>query len=255
MAKVICPACHLSEHWRLADGRRRCKGCRKTFRSTHTTQFRLSRYHQNRLIEYFCLGVPVYRLRFLLPISLPTMRRFFRFLRQLLYDESVKELEEARLSGSLEMDETVFGGKVKGKRGWGAAGKHMVFGMYKRNGHVLTFPVPNRSRVTLTDIIFRHTSAGSLCYTDDWHAYTYLSIRHGHVVINKERGRPAGRDTINGIEGFWSYAKHWLYQYRGVPRQYFHLYLKETEFRFNHRAKNLIPLVKQLIKQQIGTTI
>jgi transposase len=49
------------------------------------------------------------------------------------------------------------------------------------------------------------------------HNYIY----HG----NKEYVR---EDThINRIEGFWSYAKNWLYIYRGVPREYFHLYLFE----------------------------
>ena len=45
------------------------------------------------------------------------------------------------------------------------------------------------------------------------------------VIIRKEKGRPLGRDHINGIEGFWSYAKNWLYPYRSVPRKLFHLYL------------------------------
>lgn len=37
-----------------------------------------------------------------------------------------------------------------------------------------------------------------------------------------------GWDHINGIEEYWSYATHWLYPYRGVPRHRFHLYLKEA---------------------------
>lgn len=52
---------------------------------------------------------------------------------------------------------------------------------------------------------------------------------------------------INGIEGFWSYAKTWLYHYRGVPKRYFHLYLKEIEFRFNHRDDELFPLLVELL--------
>jgi len=38
--------------------------------------------------------------------------------------------------------------------------------------------------------------------------HTFLDIRGDHVVIRKEKGRLKGRDHINGIEGFWSYAKH-----------------------------------------------
>jgi transposase-like protein len=31
------------------------------------------------------------------------------------------------------MDETMFGGRRPGKRGWGASGKNIVFGIYQRN--------------------------------------------------------------------------------------------------------------------------
>jgi len=44
---------------------------------------------------------------------------------------------------------------------------------------------------------------------------------------------------INGIEGFWSYAKHILYNYRGVSKYHFPMYLKEIEYRFNHREENI----------------
>ena len=72
-------------------------------------------------------------------------------------------------------------------------------------------------------------------------------MRGEHVVIRKEKGRPVGRDHINGIEGFWSYAKNWLYPYRGVPTKFFHLYLAEVCWRFNHRDEDLKPLLKSLL--------
>jgi len=40
----------------------------------------------------------------------------------------------------------MFGRKRSGKRGWGAQGKVIVFGMYKRNGLIVTFPVSTLSR-------------------------------------------------------------------------------------------------------------
>ncbi len=97
----------------------------------------------------------------------------------------------------------------------------------------------------------KYTKPGSLYYTDDRHAYTFLDIRGNHVVIRKEKGRSKGRDHINGIEGFWSYAKHWLYHYRGVPRRYFHLYLKKIEWRFNHRNENLVKLLRTYMNQLV----
>jgi len=70
-----------------------------------------------------------------------------------------------------------------------------------------------------------------------WFAYTSLPIRGNHVALLKENGIPKGQDHINGIEDFWSFAKHWLYQYRGIHQAYFPLYLKEVEWQFNQRIR------------------
>ena len=72
------------------------------------------------------------------------------------------------------------------------------------------------------------------------------------MVVLKEKEVPKGRDHINGIKGFWSFAKHWLYQYRGIPKTYFPLYLKEVEWQFNHRNENLVLLLRKLLNQQIS---
>jgi transposase len=171
-------------------------------------------------------------------------------LRETIYRNTIKELEP--LSGEIEMDETMFGGRKPGKRGWGATGKCIIFGIYQRNGKVLTFPISSRAKETIRPYITRYTQAGSLYYTDDWFAYTFLPIRGNHVVVLKEKGVPKGRNHINGIEGFWSFAKHWLYQYRGIPKANFPLYLKELEWRFNHRNENLVVLLRRLLNQQIS---
>lgn len=247
----VCPRCGGKKFWQLSSGRRRCQSCGLTRKSGKTVwqKTRISPYWKGRLVEFFCLGVPGYRLRFQVPYSQPTIQRWFRILRETIYQQILKQLQ--LLSGEIEMDETMFGGRRPGKRGWGASGKNIVFGIYQRNGKVLTFPVSSRAGHALIPLITHHTKPGSLYYTDDWFAYTFLPIRGNHVVVTKEKGLPKGRDHLNGIEGFWSYAKHWLYQYRGVPRQYFHLYLKETEWRFNHRNENLVRLLRKLLNQQI----
>ena len=77
--------------------------------------------------------------------------------------------------------------------------------------------------------ITQYTKAGSPYYIDDWFVYAFLPIRGNHVALLKEKGIPRGRNHLNVIEGFRSFAKHWLYQYRGIPKAYFPLYLKEVE--------------------------
>jgi transposase len=138
-----------------------------------------------------------------------TAQQLYLLFRQAIYDVCVQQLTQILLDGENEVDESMYGGHRKGKRGWGAAGKHIVFGMYQRNGFVFTFPVPDRSISTLIPLAQKHSHAGSLSYPDDWHAYTRLSVKGDHVVIVKGKGVPRakGRVHITVIEGFWGLFK------------------------------------------------
>jgi transposase-like protein len=90
------------------------------------------------------------------------------------------------------MDEALFGGHHKGgKRGWSSIEyKNLVFGIYRRNGIVITFPpVFDRKHETLITLIKQHTRKGSLYYTDDHTTYATLSLIGKHSSIahgNKE---------------------------------------------------------------------
>jgi transposase len=84
--------------------------------------------------------------RFSLVAGRPATERFYRLIRT-----AMAHAEQLRgpFEGSLECDETTFGGARKGKRGWGAAGKVIVFGIIKRNGLVKTQPIPAHDRASI----------------------------------------------------------------------------------------------------------
>jgi transposase len=241
-----CPECSYTRAWHLKDGRFKCKKCGNRYSWISVWEAsRLPNNIKKKLLEYFVLGVPVYRLRFRIKVSRVAIQRFYHLTRAVL-----AQTEECRepFDGAIECDETMFGGHRKGKRGWGAAGKIIVLGILQRNGKVKVFPVQGRKGEEIITLVREHTKPGSLYYTDDWHAYGSLAIRGDHIVVRKEAGRPKGRAHINGIEGFWSYAKNWLYLYRGVPRKNFPLFLGEISFRFNHRNEDIFPLIYKMLK-------
>lgn len=241
-----CPECSASRPYKLSDGRLKCRACGKRFSWTSVwDSVRLSSREKTRLLELFVLGVPVYRQRFDTSVSAKSRERFYRLIRTCMAQQ--EQLREP-FTGALECDETTFGGARHGKRGWGAAGKVVVFGIVKRNGEVKAAPIAQHDQATIMEQIQAHTREGSLYYTDAWQAYATLRLRGDHVVVRKEKGKPVGRDHINGIEGVWSYAKNWLYPYRGVPSKFFHLYLAETCYRFNHRDEDLKPLLRKLLQ-------
>ena len=151
-----CPRCGSKKWWTLSTGQIRCSKCGLTRKIAKNIwkKRRISPYWKWRLIEYFCLGVPAYRLRFQVPYSQLTIQRCFRMFRETIYQNVINDLKP--LSGEIEMDETMFGGKRTGKRGWGALGKIIVFGIYQRNGKVLTFPISSRARETMIPYINRY---------------------------------------------------------------------------------------------------
>lgn len=185
--KNRCPRCCFGRSYQLGDGRLQCRKCRKKFSKKKSVwdYYRIAEKEKKQLLRHFVLGTPVHRIRFTIPCSRPTAEKFFRDIRRTIaHHENTSE----PLSGRLEMDESSFGGRRKGKRGWGATGKILVFGIYKRNGHVRLRIIPDRKYATIREEIQKHTTPGSLYFTDDYHAYTSLALRGRHVVVRKEGG-------------------------------------------------------------------
>lgn len=156
-------------------------------------------------------------------------------------------------AGELEADESYFGPRrVRGKRGRGAGSKTIVFGLLKRDDCVYTEIVPDASKATLQAIIRGKVDPNSIIHTDGWRGYDglvdiglakHFRVNHG----NNEFVR--GANHVNGIESFWSFAKHRLAQFHGIRKDKFALHLKETEFRFNHRHQDLYKALLQLLRQ------
>jgi transposase-like protein len=160
---------------------------------------------------------------------------------------------ESPVSGEVEVVEGHFGARrVKGVRGRGALGKTIVFGLFKRQGRVYTEVVPDCSRATLQGVIRGRIEPGSVIHSDGWRGYDGLvdigyskhyRVRHG------ENEFANGRAHANGIESFWGYAKTRLARFRGLCRRTFYLHLKECEFRFNHRQRDMYGSILKMCRE------
>lgn len=90
----------------------------------------------------------------------------------------------------------------------------------------------------------------SIVYTDSFRFYDVLDVSefHHHRINHSELFAHA-HNHINGIENFWNQAKRHLRGYNGIPKAHFHLFLKECEWRFNHRPKsNLLSMLRKWAK-------
>jgi len=212
---------------------------------------RLSESKQQRLIELFIAGSTARTAAALVDVNRNTAAYYFHRLRQLIY-QAVED--ETLFSGEIEVDESYFGGRRKGKRGRGAAGKVPVFGILRRGGKVYTKIIPNVRSTTLMRIMEQKIVPDSIVYTDSLQSYNVLDVSDfHHVRINHSNLFATGRNHINGIENFWNQAKRHLRRFNGIPREHFGLFLKECEWRFNNPdPKSQLLLLKQLVKENMG---
>ena len=198
---------------------------------------RLPRRTQLRLIEHFAAGTTARTAADLIGVNKDTAMLYYHKLRETI---TVQIADESPFRGEVEIDESYFGGYRKGKRGRGAAGKTVVFGILKRGGKVYTAVPADLKRATLLPIIRQRVEPDSLVITDglnvydtlDAEGFTHERVRHETTLVQYG---PNGRAAhINGIENFWSQAKRHLRKYNGVPTGHFELFLKECEWRFNY---------------------
>ena len=210
---------------------------------------KLSKNKQLELIKYFIAGATARTAADLVGIHRNTAIRFFHKLRVKIALKQQNRNEQ--FSGTVELDESYFGGVRKGKRGRGAAGKVAVFGILKRSGKVYTQIVLDTKTDSLMPIIRRKIEPDSIVYTDCWRSYNALDVSEfKHYRINHSKLFAQKQNHINGIENFWNQAKRHMRKFNGIPRQHFNLFLKECEWRFNiGTPSKLLVDLKSLLKE------
>lgn len=263
-----CPGCHARVHYRLSDGRRMCRNCRRKF-SPRPDPSKLDAPTSRELTRLFWLLVPAAAAARDLGVERKTAQRHYDRLRRAIAHaaEAAPPGGRAKIHGSVEVDESYFGGRRKGKRGRGAAGKLAVFGLLKRRGGKVRVVFPERlDRATLQGAIEANVRPASWVYSDGLNVYDRLSLAgFRHRRVDHERTMGKGRNHINGrrpplaagsFENFWGFSKRRLKMYHGGWKRNFRLFIREMEFRFNERHNaDPVVLLQKLLKDWSGLLV
>jgi len=245
----FCPRCRMRKLYKLEDGRYRCSRCFYTFHDFSgrwINHGRLSCIQWLSVIKLFELEISVHKMARQMKMSYKATYGAVNTIRMciLSHAEDAKDL----LGGEIELDEAYFGGRRKGNRGRGAAGKVPVFGILERDGLVHVSVVPNVTAETLLGLTVKKVRRGSVVYTDKFKSYDSLMFcGYRHLKVDHGKYFSSGKVYINGMEGFWSWAKERFIKHHGVSKEYFPLYLKELEFRYNNRNSDIFDLIADYI--------
>jgi len=144
---------------------------------------------------------------------------------------AMTELNPIPLKGTVEVDETFIGGKLKGHgKGRGAylKNKAVVIGVIQRGGKVRLQVIDRTDRKTLHRFIKDHTAPETeVIITDDWRDSAKEYVR--------------GDIHTNGIENVWSLLKRSVTgTYHKLSIKHLDAYLDELEWRFNNRDNSYL---------------
>ena len=186
-------------------------------------------------------GISALQLKRTLGVAYKTAWYLCHRIREAMGNEP---FEGPTLLGIVEVDETLIGGKAKGKGRAYKGNKTWVAGAIQRGGGIRLEQIPDTKRDTLHDFISRAVKdEAEAIYTDELRSYLGIedhNTRHETVNHSEEEWVVGGVHT-NSIEGVWSLFKRSIVgAFHKVSRKHLGRYLEELEWRFTNRNNDHI---------------
>ena len=235
-----CPVCGCAEFWHMGRHLRCCRACRHQTSVTAGTIFHRARkplslwframWHITNQ-KYGANAMGLQRA-----LSLGSYQTAWEWLHKLR--RAMVRPGREMLSGVVQVDETYVGGKKKGKRGRGAAGKTVVAIAIEDKkqdgiGRVRLATLPDASDSSLDPFLARTVAHGSHIITDDWGGYT-------HTEDTGYTREVWASNDLKLPHMIAALLKRWLLgTYQGAARKsHLDYYLDEYTFRFNRRTSH-----------------
>lgn len=237
-----CPACASISAWFTDKGYFRCASCRSDISVIRGTIFEQS--HIPLQIWFLAIwsvvsqkqGVSALGLSRALGIRQKTGWELLRKIRSGMIRPG-----RDRLSGLVEADEVLIGGKRHIFEGRSPQGKILVLvaaeDKNRRIGRIRMQIIPNATAPSLRTALTAMVEPGSTIRTDGWTSYRCGRWGYRHVPIDKRSLEP-GEDPTPLIHLVSSLLKRWILgtHQGGIQTAHLQEYLDEFVFRFNRRT-------------------
>jgi transposase-like protein len=239
---VECPKCDSKSISRIKTRKQfDCNSCRNRFSVLAGTIFQDSKlplWKWFAAVYLMCeskKGISALQIKRMLKIGSYESAWFLcHRIRAAMHDDNPEPL-----LGVVEVDETFFGGTVRG-RGRGYRGnKKIIVGAIERGGNLRLRSIPDNKKKTLHGFIAETVGDDAeAIYTDEWPAYDGIADENTrHETVNHGKDEWVnGLVHTNTVESAWSlFDRAVLGSYHKLSVKHLPAYLDEFAFRFNNR--------------------
>jgi len=158
------------------------------------------------------------------------------------------------LRGTVEVDESYFGGKDKNrhKDRRGKIKKVLAVGLLERRGELRVLPIT--STIQMPVAVERHVSPDAVLMTDETRVLASIEAIYDRRTVNHSKGQYGDGDThTNSIEGVWALIKRQIYGiHHWVSAKHLNKYLAEATWRFNRRELKETPRMREFLTRLNG---
>lgn len=238
---IACPKCNKRAYFYKVKNRK-CYVCEHCGYQIHPSANTIFHKSSTSLWNWFFAmflfstsknGVSAKELERQLGVTYKCAWRIAKQIR-LLFEQNKKTLKN-----TIEVDETYFGGKYRGKRGRGSENKTPIIGLAERKGDIVAKVTANTRFSTVHSLLREKVAIGADIMTDEYRSYSslkYFGYRHKTVKHGQKQWVKDGIHT-NTIEGFWSQFKRSISgTHHSVSPKYLQNYVDEFVFRYNLRG-------------------
>jgi transposase-like protein len=243
----VCPHCESTNVYKINSkpgsktrkGVHKCRPCRKQFTVTVRTIFESSHIPLSKwlmAVHLMCAskkGMSAHQLHRMLGVTYKTAWFMCHRIRYAMTQEPLA----SKLTGTVEVDETYVGGKVRGT-GRGRIDKPPVVALVERGGEVRAFPMNQVTEANLREAMREHIDPSARLMTDSHNAYRRIGpeYREHHVVSHTRQEYVRGEAHTQTVEGYFSLLKRGIVgTYHHVGDEQLHRYVDEFTFRYNRR--------------------
>lgn len=204
-----CISCGSASLGMIRGERYRCYSCKKEWSRRKDSILSLTRFSYSEFLiclKYFALESSAEMISEEFELNYKTVRMLFNYFRMKITNVDEEALD--RFTSLIKGNTDVMGLKVK-------EGK-------------ISFDFDPKKDEEARIKAVRHRVQNGPAYFE----FTYEKLRD---TIKEGKSD----DYISELERFWRFAGERLFGYKGTEQKYFILFLKELEFRYNHRNDNL----------------
>ncbi len=240
----FCTRCGSRKPYQLSSGRHRCRRCGYTFSEFSRrwlSQSRLTCSEWLTLVRLFEAEESVDSIAAELGRAHATVFHAVTILRAaiLAHNEACAALLYSDPSMLLRLC-----AHHAGRKALRVSGHVPVFGIRDQNGSASVPVLPDLTPEFVLGLLVKKVRRGRIVYTGQVSIYDTL-IFSDPDLGRKDRDVKFSRTPpfIDGTNGFWAFAAPRLADHHGVSPEHFPLYIKELEFRYNHREEPQFPLL------------